>query len=144
MRGLAVLIMIEAHLLDSWTGVPDRETREFGWAMILGGTGAPLFLFLAGVAVALSAGSKYRKSGDVTAASRPVARRGLEIFGLAFLFRIQAWILGWSSLARAAQGRHPQHHGAVDHGGRGAVGLRDDTPGAVRALCRPRRSQSRC
>ena len=97
MRGLAVLIMIEAHLLDSWTRVPDRETREFGWAMILGGTGAPLFLFLAGVAVALSAGSKYRKSGDVTAASRPVGRRGLEIFGLAFLFRIQAWILGWSS-----------------------------------------------
>jgi uncharacterized membrane protein len=97
MRGLAVLIMIEAHLLDSWTRVPDRETDEFGWAMILGGTGAPLFLFLAGVAVALSAGSKYWQSGDVTAASRSVVRRGLEIFGLAFLFRIQAWILGWSS-----------------------------------------------
>jgi uncharacterized membrane protein len=97
MRGLAVLIMIEAHLLDSWTRVPDREMREFGWAMILGGTGAPLFLFLAGVTVALSAGSKYRKSGDVSAASRSVVRRGLEILGLAFLFRIQAWILGWSS-----------------------------------------------
>jgi uncharacterized membrane protein len=97
MRGLAVLIMIEAHLLDSWTRVPDRETREFGWAMIVGGTGAPLFLFLAGVTVALSADSKYRKSGDVSAASRSVVRRGLEIFGLAFLFRIQAWILGWSS-----------------------------------------------
>lgn len=97
MRGLAVLIMIEAHLLDSWTRSPDRETREFGWAMILGGTGAPLFLFLAGVAVALSAGSKHRRSGDVTAASRSVVQRGLEIFGLAFLFRIQAWIFGWSS-----------------------------------------------
>jgi uncharacterized membrane protein len=97
MRGLAVLIMIEAHLVDSWTRVPDRESQAFAWSMILGGFGAPLFLFLAGVAVALSAGSKLRKSGDAAAASRAVSRRGLEIFGLAFVFRLQAWILGWGS-----------------------------------------------
>jgi len=97
MRGLAVLIMIEAHLLDSWTRFPDRQTREFAWAIILGGLGAPLFLLLAGVAVPLSTGSKFRRSGDVRAASHAVIRRGLEIVGLAFLFRIQAWILGWSS-----------------------------------------------
>ena len=57
LRGLAVLIMIEAHLLDSWTRFPDRQTKEFAQAMILGGFGAPLFLFLAGVAVPLAAGS---------------------------------------------------------------------------------------
>jgi uncharacterized membrane protein len=62
-----------------------------------GRDGAPLFLFLAGVAIPLSAGSKLRKSGDIPAATRAVVRRGLEIFGLAFLFRLQAWILGWSS-----------------------------------------------
>jgi uncharacterized membrane protein len=99
LRGLAVLIMIEAHLLDSWMRAPDRLTREFGQAMILGGFGAPLFLFLAGVAVPLSAGSKLRKTSSIDAASRAVARRGLEIFGLAFLFRLQAWVLGWSSPA---------------------------------------------
>ena len=97
LRGVAVLIMIEAHLLDSWTRFPDRETRAFGWAMILGGLGAPLFLFLAGIAVPLSAGSKLRRTGNPRAASNAVIRRGLEIFGLAFVFRIQAWILGWSS-----------------------------------------------
>jgi uncharacterized membrane protein len=97
MRGLAVLVMIEAHLLDSWTGLPDRETTPFSWAMIVGGFGAPLFLFLAGVAVPMSAGSKCRRSGDARAASRAVVRRGLEVFGLAFLFRLQAWVLGWSS-----------------------------------------------
>ena len=95
MRGLAVLIMIEAHVVDSWTGPPDRFTRGFAWSLILGGFGAPLFLFLAGVSVALSAGSKSRRSGDPGAASRAVARRGLEIFALAFLFRVQAWVLGW-------------------------------------------------
>lgn len=97
LRGVAVLIMIEAHLLESWTGGADRSTRAFDWAMILGGLGAPLFLFLAGVAVPLSAGAKLRRSGDPSAASAAVVRRGTEIFGLAYLFRIQAWILGWSS-----------------------------------------------
>jgi Heparan-alpha-glucosaminide N-acetyltransferase, catalytic len=64
--------------------------------MILGGMGAPLFLFLAGLSVSMSAGSKLRRMGDAAAASRAVTRRGLEIFGLAFLFRLQAWILGWA------------------------------------------------
>jgi len=97
LRGVAVLIMIEAHLLDSWTRSPDREAREFVWAIIAGGMGAPLFLFLAGVAVSMSAASKLRRSGNRTAAARAVTWRGLEIFGLAFLFRAQAWILGQSS-----------------------------------------------
>jgi uncharacterized membrane protein len=97
LRGLAVLIMIEAHVLDSWTRFPDRETRAYAWSMILGGMGAPLFLFLAGLSVSMSAGSKLRRTGDAAAASRAVVRRGLEVFGLAFLFRVQAWILGWSS-----------------------------------------------
>ena len=97
LRGVAVLVMIEAHLLDSWTRFPDRQTRQFAYAMILGGFGAPLFLFLAGVAVPLSAGAKFRKTGDSLSASRAVVRRGLEIFGLAFLFRLQAWVFGWSS-----------------------------------------------
>lgn len=97
MRGLAVLIMIEAHLVDSWTGLPGRETPAFSWAMILGGFGAPLFLLLAGVSVVLSASSKARRSGDSGAASHAVVRRGFEIFLLAFVFRAQAWILGWSA-----------------------------------------------
>ena len=97
MRGVAVLIMIEAHVIDSWTGGASRDSDAFGRSIILGGFGAPLFLFLAGVAVALSAGSKYRRSNDHAGASRAVVRRGLEIFGLAFLFRVQAWVLGWSS-----------------------------------------------
>lgn len=95
MRGLAVLIMIEAHVVDSWTRLSDRDSPGFSLAIVLGGMGAPLFLFLAGVSVALSAGSKLRRTGDSRRASRKVLLRGLEIFGLAFLFRLQAWVLGW-------------------------------------------------
>jgi uncharacterized membrane protein len=64
--------------------------------MILGGFGAPLFLFLAGIAVAMSAGSKARRTGDSRAAVRAVQRRGLEIFLLAFLFRFQSFVLSHS------------------------------------------------
>lgn len=89
--------MIQAHLFDSWTRADARDTWPFAWAMIVAGFGAPMFLFLAGTSVALSAGSKYRRSGDVAAASRAVMKRGWWIFFLAFVFRIQAWILGWGS-----------------------------------------------
>ena len=93
LRGVAVLVMIEAHTVDAWTQVADRSTLAFGRAFIVGGMGAPLFLFLAGVAVALAAESRVRRSGDARAAARSVRRRGWEIFGLAFLFRLQSYLL---------------------------------------------------
>ncbi len=99
LRGIAVLVMIEAHVIDSWTRAADRASSAFGWSLILGGFGAPLFLFLAGVAVSLSASSKARKLGDDRAAAIAVQKRGIEIFFLAFLFRLQAFILSGSSAA---------------------------------------------
>ena len=94
LRGIAVLVMIEAHVIDSWTRASDRAHEAFGYSLILGGFGAPLFLCLAGVAIPMSAGSKARRLGDDLAAARAVERRGLEIFLLAFLFRLQAFVLG--------------------------------------------------
>jgi len=92
-RGVAVLIMIEAHVLDSWTHAADRTRPLFGYAMILGGFGAPLFLFLAGLAVVLSAESKCRKSGDFASSWWAAQKRGWQVFGLAFLFRLQSYVL---------------------------------------------------
>jgi uncharacterized membrane protein len=92
-RGLAVLIMIEAHVLDGWTRLDDRHTNAFGYAMILGGFAAPLFLFLAGLSLVLSAESKYRKTGNLQTSWWAVQKRGWQVFGLAFLFRLQAYIL---------------------------------------------------
>jgi len=94
LRGVAVLIMIEAHVIDAWTRAADRRSRAFGESLILGGFGAPLFLVLAGIGVVLSAGSKARRSGDPVAASLAVQKRGLQIFALAFLFRLQSYVLG--------------------------------------------------
>jgi uncharacterized membrane protein len=93
LRGIAVLIMIEAHTLDSWTRAEDRSQPAYGWSMVLGGFGAPIFLFLAGVAIALAGGSRLRKVQNAPEAAAGLRRRGWEIFGLAFLFRLQSWLI---------------------------------------------------
>jgi uncharacterized membrane protein len=93
LRGAAVLVMIEAHVIDSWTRDADRHLHYYRQSMVLGGFAAPLFLFVAGIGVAMSASSKARRLGDQRAAARMVRNRGLQIFALAFLFRLQSLIL---------------------------------------------------
>jgi uncharacterized membrane protein len=91
-RGIAVLLMIEAHTVDAWTRIDGRASRAFGDATILGGFAAPLFLWLAGAGVAMSAARTAQRRGS-RAAIEAACRRGLEIFALAFLFRLQALVL---------------------------------------------------
>ncbi len=98
-RGVAVLLMVEAHTLDAWTRLAGRKTVAYRDATILGGFAAPLFLFLAGLAVVLSATRTAERTGSRASATEAIVRRGLEIFILAFLFRIQAFIV--------SPGNHP-------------------------------------
>ena len=100
LRGVAVLIMIEAHTIDAWTRGDDRGHTAYGWAMILGGFGAPIFLFLAGIALALAAGSRLRKGSSASEAAALARRRGWQILGLAFLFRLQSWIISGGEAER--------------------------------------------
>ena len=98
LRGVGVLIMIEAHTLDSWTRVADRTRSEYRWSAVIGGFGAPTFLFLAGVALALAAGSRMRRGMDAAEAAAKGRRRGWQILGLALLFRLQSFVLGGGSV----------------------------------------------
>ncbi len=86
--------MIEAHTLDAWTRIADRDRSDYKWAIVVGGLGAPIFLFLAGVALALAAGSRLDRGLGEAEVSARARRRGWEIFGLAFLFRLQSALLG--------------------------------------------------
>src|SRR5262245_40168298 len=93
-RGIAVLVMIGAHTLDAWTRAADRGTQAYAWLTILGGFAAPLCLWLAGVGVALSAARTIVITrGTRAAAVEAICRRGIEIFLLAFLFRLQAFVI---------------------------------------------------
>jgi len=85
--------MIEAHTVDAWTRAADRRSAAFGVAGILGGFAAPLFLWLAGVAVAFAIARSESAGTSRRDAVEAICRRGLEIFILAFLFRLQAFIV---------------------------------------------------
>lgn len=92
-RGVAVLIMIQAHVTDAWTAPAERATTTFRYLTVLGGFAAPLFLWLAGLALVLTGESHLRKTGGVRGSWQRLVQRGLEIFVLAFLFRASAFVL---------------------------------------------------
>lgn len=98
LRGVAVLIMVLAHVVDSWTREADRQGDSYYTAIFVGGLGAPLFLFLAGVAQVMSADAKARRAGDSHVGMQAMWRRGWEVFALALLFRLQSQLLGWGAL----------------------------------------------
>ena len=92
LRGVAVIIMITAHATDAWTRNADRGTLIFFWRDVFSGFGAPLFLLLAGTAVAFAAASRVRRGASDRDAAARVAGRGWQIFGIAFLFRLQMYV----------------------------------------------------
>jgi uncharacterized membrane protein len=95
LRGFACLAMFEVHCYDSWLTPEAKKTAFYGWSRFSGILPAPLFLFLAGISVALTT-DRMRKKGI---AAREIAtttiRRGGEILLLALLFRVQEFALGW-------------------------------------------------
>lgn len=99
LRGVAVLIMVLAHVVDSWTAEPGRHDFAYYTAVFVGGLGAPLFMFLAGLAQMMSANAKARRDGSRDAGRRAMWRRGWEVFALGLLFRVQSQLLGWGALS---------------------------------------------
>lgn len=98
LRGVAVLVMVEAHIFDAWTAPADRATPAYRLAILIGGFGAPAFLFLAGIALTLAMGERLRRGATQADALRQARRRGWQIFGLAFLFRLQSWAISGGQL----------------------------------------------
>lgn len=99
LRGVAVVIMITGHAIDSWTSPGERQRPLFVWTLIVAGGGSALFLFLAGVASTLAVETRARRLGGAGAAAMSVQRRGWQIFLYAFLFRLQSFVLNPRSTA---------------------------------------------
>ena len=97
LRGIAVIVMVTAHVTDAWTRVEDRQRDLYGYTVIIAGLAAPLFLFLASLTLSMAASARATKVGHA-AAARMACVRGLQIFVLAFVFRLQAQLLGWGPL----------------------------------------------
>ena len=76
LRGLAVVVMMEWHSIDSWSVTAGRDSEAFGWSAWIGGWAAPSFLYLAGVAVSLAGIARMRRGLDRHAASWTLQKRG--------------------------------------------------------------------
>ena len=105
MRGLACVLMFQTHCYDSWLGGAARRTKFIQLSQLGGTLPAPLFLFLAGVSVALISNRLRQKNLSSDEIALTTIRRGAEIFGLGLLFRVQEFILGqpwspWTDLLR--------------------------------------------
>jgi uncharacterized membrane protein len=95
LRGLACVLMFQTHCYDAWLSPDARKTTFFMWSQIVGTLPAPLFLFLAGISVALVTDKLRRKASSAAQIAGAVIRRGAEILVLAFLFRLQEYVIAW-------------------------------------------------
>jgi uncharacterized membrane protein len=105
LRGLACVLMFQTHCYDSWLRADLHEGQFAKWSQLLGTLPAPLFLFLAGVSVALTT-EKLREKGTARdLIAKQTIMRGGEIFALGLLLRVQEYALGyrwvsWTDLLR--------------------------------------------
>lgn len=99
------MVMFQAHCYNSWLSPKARSGHLYIWSQLLATVPAPLFIFLAGLSFAMVT-QRLRAKG---ASSRKIAQttilRGAEIYGLALLFRVQEFALGypnapWTDLLR--------------------------------------------
>ena len=105
MRGLACVLMFQTHCYDSWLRPESRHSALYAWSQLGGTLPAPLFVFLAGISVALVTERLREKGIARNAIARQTILRGAEILGLGFLFRVQELVLGypwspWTDLLR--------------------------------------------
>jgi len=87
--------MFQTHCYDAWLGGAARDSRFAMWSQLGGTFPAPLFLFLAGISVALIAGKMLEKGASPSGIGKKVIFRGFEILGLGLVFRIQEYAISW-------------------------------------------------
>jgi uncharacterized membrane protein len=107
-RGLAVLFMIEVHLVNGWSrAVPVPGLGRMA-LKYLGGLAAPGFLYMAGLALVLADTALERKGVPARARRVQHLRRALWLLGVAYVFRLVelftggGWRLpgGWLAVLR--------------------------------------------
>jgi uncharacterized membrane protein len=105
LRGLAVVLMIQTHLYDSWASPAAKASALYWWTRYMGGIPSRLFLLLVGVSMAIRFEHQVAKNVDRATIVRGTVKRGLQIVVLAYLFRLQEYTLAgfggnWPDLFR--------------------------------------------
>ncbi len=95
-RGLAVLFMVEVHVLDAWTVPGGRlgHERLYDALQFIGGLAAPGFLYMAGISQSLADQAAARRGAGPAARRSAAVDRGIWLLGVAYLFRIFSFVAG--------------------------------------------------
>jgi uncharacterized membrane protein len=88
MRGWAVVLMIQTHAYQAWLSADAKKTTFYVWSRFVGGFPAPLFLFLAGAALALLADARFRRGATPAEVRREGLKRAAEVGLYALGFRV--------------------------------------------------------
>jgi uncharacterized membrane protein len=93
LRGLAVVLMIQAHGFDAWL-MPETKVGPGYWIIRhMSGLPSRMFLFLAGVSAALRFENQLARGTGSGPMRWQLTKRGAQILGLAYLFRLQEHLL---------------------------------------------------
>jgi uncharacterized membrane protein len=120
-RGVACVLMFEAHIFDAWVMPTDKivgggvDSPPWTWSRwdvsrFLASIPSSLFVFLAGVGIALKADSALLRSSDpantVRQTRKEIAWRGLGVLGFGLFFRVFYYLV---DLARVDDWRQLFH-----------------------------------
>jgi uncharacterized membrane protein len=94
-RGLAVVIMLQGHVFDSFNRTDLRRDGPFMLSQFLGGIGPAIFLVLTGITLAFLMDRRERQGLGPGLRWRSALRRAGYLFSLAFLFRLQLWLFAY-------------------------------------------------
>ena len=95
MRGLALAIMIQVHVFNSFARMDVREGGVYALAVFIGGMAGPLFLFMAGMTFAFQMDRLERQEARPLRRWVACLRRAGYIWGIAYLIRLTDWVGGW-------------------------------------------------
>ncbi len=95
MRGLALVIMIQVHVFNSFARMDVRTGGVYAMAVFVGGMAGPLFLFMAGMTFAFQMDRLERKEDRALHRWLACLRRAGYIWGIAYLICVTDWAGGW-------------------------------------------------
>ncbi len=93
LRGLAVVAMFFVHSMKPWMTEAARDGRYYKFLGVVSGMVAPVFLFLAGLSIAIIAKRGRERGADTLGLKRRVAWRGLQIWLIGYGFHIFSFVL---------------------------------------------------
>ena len=94
-RGFAAAVMLQGHVFHSFTSTGLKQGSAYVLSQFVGGLPPAVFLFLTGVTLAFLMDHAEKQSLPRHSRWMKSLRRAGYLWGMAFLFRLQLYLLGW-------------------------------------------------